>query len=55
MIQGHDLGKRVEDSVVDTAIADMAGRQWVGGIVAKLQSFHPVGVRTRARGGEVPR
>jgi hypothetical protein len=37
------------------AHADTAGPQWVGGIVTKLQSFHPVGVATRARGGEVPR
>jgi hypothetical protein len=53
--QGHDLRERIEDTVVNTAIADIAGPQWAGGIVAKLQSFHPVGVPTRAGGGEVPR
>ena len=53
--QGHDLRERIEDTVVDTAIADIAGPQWVGGIVAKLQSFHPVGVPTRVCGREVPR
>jgi cell wall-associated NlpC family hydrolase len=53
--QGHDLGDRVEDTVVDTAIADIAGPQWVGGIVAKLQRFHRVGVPTGACGREVPR
>jgi hypothetical protein len=54
-VQGCDLRERIEDTVVDTAMADTAGPWCVDGIVAMLQSFDPVGVPSRACGGEVPR
>jgi cell wall-associated NlpC family hydrolase len=55
LVQGHDLQERVEDTAVNTATVNTPGLQWVGGIVAKLQSLRSVCVPGWACGREVPR